>query len=232
MNTSGLSEFDDGKKIAADIPAILTLGAQYEILDNLRASAGFHYYFDKQATQYENKEEHLDGGGWEVLAGLELDLNKRWTVSAGWQTTNYGLGEDSRFVTDMSFVTNSNSVGLGATFRLKERVKLNFAYFKTFYQHYRKTQPDYTDLKTKFGGMLGEMGTQLTAAQAQLTAYINSGAIPAEQLPVYQQQLAVVNGELGALGAINRGMANYSTAGFDNFHRTNDVFGIGLEIDF
>lgn len=232
VNTSGLSEFDDGKKIAADIPAILTLGAQYEILDNLRASAGFHYYFDKQATQYENKEEHLDGGGWEVLAGLELDLNKRWTVSAGWQTTNYGLGEDSRFVTDMSFVTNSNSVGLGATFRLKERVKLNFAYFKTFYQHYRKNQPDYTDLKTKFGGMLGEMGTQLTAAKAQLTAYINSGAIPAEQLPVYQQQLAVVNGELGALGAINRGMANYSTAGFDNFHRTNDVFGIGLEIDF
>ena len=80
--------------------------------------------------------------------------------------------------------------------------------------------------------MLGEMGTQLTAAQAQLTAYINSGAVPAEQRPVYEQKLAVVNGELTALGAINRGMANYSTAGFDNFHRTNDVFGIGLEIDF
>ena len=59
----------------------------------------------------------MTNGGWEVLAGAEVDVTKRWTVSAGWQTTNYGLGKNSQFISDMSFVTNSNSVGVGARFQ-------------------------------------------------------------------------------------------------------------------
>ena len=74
VNTSGLSEYDDGKKVACDVPAILSLGAMYTIDDKLRLSGGFHYFFDKQATQYETRK-HLDGGTWEVLAGAEYDIN-------------------------------------------------------------------------------------------------------------------------------------------------------------
>ena len=208
------------------------MGAQYEIMDGLRASAGFHYYFDKQATQYESREEHLEGDGWEVLAGLEYDLNDKWTVSAGWQTTNYGLGNDSRFLRDLSFVTNSHSVGLGTAFRVSPKVRLNVAYFKTFYRHYRKNMADYADLKTTFGKMLKPMGTELQTAAGQLQAIIsNPNASEADRI-VAGQKLGIIQGELGALDAINNGMAGYSTAGFDNFHRTNDVFGIGVEINF
>lgn len=231
-NTSGLDEFDDGKKVAADIPAILTMGAQYEIMKGLRASAGFHYYFDKQATQYENREEHLNGDGWEVLAGLEYDLNDKWTVSAGWQTTNYGLGNDSRFLRDLSFVTNSHSVGLGTAFRVSPKVRLNVAYFKTFYRHYRKNMADYADLKTTFGKMLKPMGNELETAAGQLQAIISNPNVSEADRIVAGQKLGIIQGELGALDAITNGMAGYSTAGFDNFHRTNDVFGIGVEINF
>ena len=164
-----LSQFADGKKVAADIPAILTLGAQYAPIKKLRLSAGFHYYFDKQATQYASKEEKLDGGGWEVLAGAEYDITKRWTISAGWQTTNYGLGDNSKFIDDLSFVTNSNSVGFGARFQLRKKVALNMAYFKTIYKGYTR---------------------ELTVA---------------------------------ALGDAKLK---------EKFDRTNDVFGLGLEIDF
>ena len=227
-----LPQFADGTKVAADIPAILTLGAQYAPIKKLRLSAGFHYYFDKQATQYESREEHLDGDGWEVLAGLEYDLNDKWTVSAGWQTTNYGLGDDSRFLRDLSFVTNSHSVGLGTAFRVSPKVRLNVAYFKTFYRHYRKNMADYADLKTTFGKMLRPMGNELETAAGQLQAIIsNPNASEADRI-VAGQKLGIIQGELGALGAITNGMAGYSTAGFDNFHRTNDVFGIGVEINF
>lgn len=231
-NTSGLDEYDDGLHVPADIPAILALGAEYEIVDGLRADLGFHYYFDKQATQHNNRHEHLKNGGWEVLAGLEYDLSKRWTVSAGWQSTNYGLGDNSRFINDISFVTNSNSVGAGFAFRIKEKVKLNVSYFKTFYQHYRKDMDDYVDLKKTFSGMLTPMSAQLQAAADQCMNILQSpNASEAERI-VAQEKLQTYQREGSALTSIAQGLSNYSTAGFDNFHRTNDVFGIGLEIDF
>lgn len=232
VNTSGLGEYDDGKKIPGDMPALLALGAQYELTKDFRANVGFHYYFDKQASQYESKEEHLKSGGWEVLAGMEYNVNDRWTVSAGWQSTNYGLGENSRFITDMSFVTNSNSIGLGAAFQLKPRVRLNVAYFKTFYKHYRKDMADYCDLKQNFSGMLGTMGGSLTAASEQLLGIINNPNATEAQKIVAGEQLRVVQNELGALGIASQGLSNYPTGGFDNFHRTNDVIGLGIEIDF
>lgn len=232
VNTSGLDEYDDGKKIAADIPAILTLGACYELLDKVRLSGGFHYYFDKQATQYENREEHLDGGGWEVLAGVEYDINKRWTVSAGWQTTHYGLGDEGKFLTNLSFVTNSNSIGFGARFQVLDKVALNVAYFKTIYKHYKKEMQDYNDIKATFKGKLTPMLAQLAAGKEQYQAAIASGQLSAEQAAAAQQQIDIIDNEITAAQAVAQGLASYSTAGYDTFHRTNDVFGIGLEIDF
>lgn len=232
VNTSGLDEFDDGLHVAADIPAILALGAQYEIIDGLRANGGFHYYFDRQATQHNSRHEQLKNGGWEVLAGMEYDLSTRWTVSAGWQSTKYGLGKDSRFITDMSFVTNSNSVGLGAAFRLKERVKLNVAYFKTFYQHYRKDMADYCDMKQKFNGMLQPMADQLQAGINHYQAILTNPGSTEGERAFATEKLQTYQHEAGALTQIATGLRNYSTTGYDNFHRTNDVFGVGLEIDF
>lgn len=232
QNTSGLDEYDDGKKIAADIPAILSLGAEYKIIESLRASVGFHYYFDKQATQHNHREKHLKSGTWEVLAGMEYDINKRWTVSAGWQSTNYGLGENSEFLSDMSFVTRSNSIGLGASFRIKEKVKLNVAYFKTFYKHYQKNMSDYDNLLSTFTNMLTPLSEQLQSAATQYAAIISSDNYTDTQKAVAAEQLAIIQGEAGALSTISSSLSGYSTAGYDQFHRTNDVFGIGIEVDF
>lgn len=202
-NTSGLEEYDDGRTIAADIPAILTLGAQYEFLPSLRASVGFHYYFDKQATQYNNREKHLASGGNEILAGIEYDINKYVTASAGMQNTVYGLGDDSEFLSDLSFITNSTSVGFGVGLHLSKKIDLNLAYFKTFYHGYTKNMNDYNNLKSN---MMKQMGT-----------------LPVEELNPK---------ELAALGQIGSLMEKAEFKGRDVFDRTNDVFGIGLDISF
>ena len=131
VRTRADSEYDDGKKIAADLPAILTLGAQYELLKNVRLRV-VSTIISTSRLRSTRTAKSLNGGSWEVLAGMEYDINKRWTVSAGWQTTHYGLGDDSKYITDMSFVTNSNLVGIGARFQLRKKVALNIAYFKTF----------------------------------------------------------------------------------------------------
>ena len=46
-----------------------------------------------------------------------------------------------------------------------------------------------------------------------------------------KQQLGVINHELGAIEKI-KGLPGISTEGSDTYHRTNDVFGLSLEIDF
>ena len=246
-NTSGVAEFDDGKKVAADIPAMLTLSAKYDVVNNFRLSGGFHYYFDKQATQYENKEEKLKSGSYELLAGAEYDINKRWTVSAGWQNTHYGLGDNSEFISDMSFVTSSNSVGLGARFQMFKKVALNVAYFHTFYKHYERQQKDYNHLATNFGAQLGAMGQKIGAGLKKNGEHMKAigawladhpNATPAQKdlcnahMNMLKGQNDIYKHELGALGAIQKGAAGLNTAGVDNFYRTNFVFGLGLEIDF
>lgn len=142
-----IGEYEDGKKIAADIPAYLSVGVGYSPIDPLRINVGFHFFDDKNAKAYNNRQEKLDHGTLEYSAGVEYDINKKLTVSAGWQSTNYGLPEeeattskDKRFMDDKSFVTSSNSVGLGGVWHFNKKMSLTVAYFHTFYQHKKTTE--------------------------------------------------------------------------------------------
>lgn len=142
-----IGEYADGKKIAADIPAYLSVGVGYSPIDPLRINVGFHFFDDENAKAYNNRQEKLDHGTLEYNAGVEYDINKKFTVSAGWQSTNYGLPEeeattskDKRFMDDKSFVTSSNSVGLGGVWHFNKKMSLTVAYFHTFYQHKKTTE--------------------------------------------------------------------------------------------
>ena len=142
-----IGEYADGKKIAADIPAYLSVGVGYSPIDPLRINVGFHFFDDKNAKAYNNRQEKLDHGTLEYNAGVEYDINKKFTISAGWQSTNYGLPEeeattskDKRFMDDKSFVTSSNSVGLGGVWHFNKKMSFTVAYFHTFYQHKKTTE--------------------------------------------------------------------------------------------
>lgn len=142
-----IGEYADGKKIAADIPAYLSVGVGYSPIDPLRINVGFHFFDDKNAKAYNNRQEKLDHGTLEYNAGVEYDISKKFTVSAGWQSTNYGLPEeeattskDKRFMDDKSFVTSSNSVGLGGVWHFNKKMSFTVAYFHTFYQHKKTTE--------------------------------------------------------------------------------------------
>ena len=124
-------EYADGKKVPADLPGILALGAGYRPTDQWHLTAGFHYYFDKQATAYNHKEKKLTRGSFEYSFGAEYDASKTVTVSAGYQRTNYGL--TTSYMDDKSFVVNSNSVGGGVQVKLSPKMRLNLAYMHTFY---------------------------------------------------------------------------------------------------
>lgn len=128
-----IGEYEDGRSIAGDIPALLTVGVGYNPIDPLRLSVGFHWFDDKNATSYANRHEKLSRGTIEFNAGAEYDVCKQLTVSAGWQNTSYGLTDE--YMDDKSFVTSSNSLGVGVQVHITPKTRLNAAYFHTFYKH-------------------------------------------------------------------------------------------------
>ena len=133
-----IGEYADGKKIAGDIPAYLALGVGYSPVNTVRVNVGFHWFDDKHATSYNNRQEKLDRGTLEYNAGVEIDVNKKITLSTGWQNTNYGISDD--YMDDKSFVVSSNSVAVGGVYHINKKMDLNVAYFHTFYQHKKTSE--------------------------------------------------------------------------------------------
>jgi hypothetical protein len=130
-------QFQNGVNTPNDLSGLLSLGAQYEVLDNLRLLAGFHYYFDKDARMANNKQRLLSSNTREYLTGIEWDIKPGITVSMGAQRTQYGLGDGS-YLSDLSFVTSSYSFGVGAKIKVAKNADLNVAYFFTKYEKFNK----------------------------------------------------------------------------------------------
>lgn len=128
-----IGEYTDGNKVAQDIPALLTLGVGYNPINQLRMNVGFHYFYDCQATSYNDRHKLLDRGTIEWNAGVEADVTKKLTVSCGWQNTNYGITDE--YMDDKSFATSSNSIGAGVCIHVSPSIDINAAYFCTLYGH-------------------------------------------------------------------------------------------------
>ena len=149
-NIPALDAYKDGKQVRSDIPALLTFGVQVRPVEGLRLNLGYHHYFDKQAKsglEGDYRNNKLNAGTKEYLFGAEYDLNKSWEVSAGVQRTVYP--NTDAYMNDLSFTTNSTSLGLGVGYRVNDMVKVNAGYFHTFYDIYHKESADYNKTSVK-----------------------------------------------------------------------------------
>ncbi len=127
-----LAQFQDGSKVAANIPAILSAGAQYSPIEKVRIMAGWHYYFDKAAKQYNSKQKLIDKNTQEFSAGVEWDCCKWLTVSGSWQNTRYDLSDE--YMNDLSFNLSNNMMGLGVRIHASKKVDVDAGYMHTFYK--------------------------------------------------------------------------------------------------
>ncbi|WP_071145363.1 OmpP1/FadL family transporter [Bacteroides ihuae] len=141
INTTGLVAYKDGVNTPHDIPSLLTAGVTYEILPELRASIGYHHFFDTHAKMANNKQDYINEGTNEFLAGAEWDVCKWAQVSAGMQRTKYDVGDG--YQNDMSFAVSSYSYGFGAGFNIAKNAKVNVAYFWTNYGNYKEDYDNY-----------------------------------------------------------------------------------------
>lgn len=140
----GTGLFPDGGKLRYDIPAILSAGFEYKILQSLRFASGFHYYFDKDAVieSAPGVKKDIEGNLYEIAAGLEYDITDKILVSAGYLYAKTGVGKG--FQTDLTHSLTSNTVGFGGMFKLNDNLSLELAGLFTMYNSDSK-EIDYSE---------------------------------------------------------------------------------------
>ncbi len=143
VNTTGVAAYNHGVNTPNDLPAILSVGAQYEILPTWRMMAGMTYYFDKDAGMAGGKQKALAHNTREFMVGTEWDVLSRLTLSGGYMNTNYGA--TNNFQSDLSFSCDSYSLGFGVKVKITPKFDVNVAYFWTNYKDFTKEQPSYQD---------------------------------------------------------------------------------------
>lgn len=131
-----LPQFADGAKSDNDLPGYLSVGFSFAWTDFFRTGIGYHHYFDKFADYANDKDEDLDGDENEFVFGVEFDIASPLTISASVQRTMYGISDD--YISDLSFVTDSWSVGGGIALRLTRNVQFQVGYMETIYEDYTK----------------------------------------------------------------------------------------------
>ena len=140
--TALMPAYADGAKVRSDIPALLTLGAQYQIADNFRAMVGGVYYWDKDAKGTPIKK---GDNTWEANFGLEWDVTDKVMLSCGGQRTQYGF--DDADMADTNFNTSSYALAIGGAYKFSEKMKLNVGYMHSFYDDHKFTNANGTACK-------------------------------------------------------------------------------------
>ena len=149
-----VNQFPDGVETPNDIPAWLSIGAQYEVIPSVKVSAGYHHFFDSDAKMAKvkdpatgdlvGKQNFIDGGMNEYLLGVEWQINPMFLVSAGGQVSRTAVTD--LYQADMSYSLNSYSIGFGGAVNITEKIRVNLAYFFTNYEKWTKEFTNYNGL--------------------------------------------------------------------------------------
>ena len=126
--------FVDGDEINADIPAMLSVGVSYQLIDPLRVEVGYHTYFDKNtgwATD-ESGASLIDKNFSEYAIGLEYDITEKFLVSAGYLAAITGVNE--KYQSDLSYSLSTNTVGGGFAYKINDKFTAQLGGFYTSYK--------------------------------------------------------------------------------------------------
>ncbi len=145
----GSGMFPDGAKTRNDMPAMLALGAAYQINEDIRAEGDATIYLNGGAD-WDGREDETTYG-WEIGAAGEYCINEQILASLGFVYSEPGVYEN--YHTDLSYSLPSFTVGLGAKYKVNEQISANAGLLNTFYME--KEVGVQTYQKTTFGFAIG-----------------------------------------------------------------------------
>jgi long-subunit fatty acid transport protein len=158
--------FVEGEKVIADMPASLSIGAEYKASSKLMIAASMNMYFDKN-VDYDGSStlnvNMIEKNFLEYGLGLEYGLTEKLRASAGWVATSTGV--NANYQNDQRYSTNTNTLGAGIGFSITPKIDLNLGGQYTFYAEGTKD----------FDHMLGTVPVALTETYNKKTWLIGIG---------------------------------------------------------
>lgn len=125
----------DGAEVAADIPAMLSVGVTRRPSNKIMYYAGIHYYFDKP-IDFDGSEnfsvEMIEKNSYELAFGAEYELTNAVRLSAGWSFSRPGINKEYQKETRYSLP--SNTLGGGVGVRVSDLIDLNLGVSYTLYK--------------------------------------------------------------------------------------------------
>ena len=146
--------YTDGEEVAADMPALLTLGVRYNV-GALKLQTGLHYYMDKDARYGKknaagefvtNGEETtftgstdkslLNGNSLEFAIGAQYDINSLFGLSAGFLYAK--TDPNSVYQSALSQTLPSKTYGFGGVVHATSNLDFDLGVSYTSYDVYEK----------------------------------------------------------------------------------------------
>ena len=135
---ASLATLQNGQTLRSDAPALLSLAGSWQATSCFKAMIGATYYFDKDAKVESllggaDNNINLDRNTYELLAGVEYNVTKNLLLSAGVQFSDFGITD--AYTSDLGFINDSFTTGVGAKYSINENLDLNIGYCYANYAH-------------------------------------------------------------------------------------------------
>ncbi|HEX2934102.1 MAG TPA: outer membrane protein transport protein, partial [Bacteroidales bacterium] len=145
--TTPVTMFPDGAKIPADMPALLSVGVSYKMLDKLSVSSSLYYYFDKSVEygkkllkdgqlEYVKNDEVIDGNFIDWALGAEYQLTSKLLVSTGYMFGKQDVKQT--FQSDMNYSISSHTYCLGGKYSISPKFDVNLGLSWSKYEKGKK----------------------------------------------------------------------------------------------
>jgi long-chain fatty acid transport protein len=147
-----ITMFPNGAMTRNDMPAMLSVGVDYRLFENLKVSLGSNYYFDKTAdyghkvdadlnsstpsTHIANKDI-IANNGMSIQGGLEFNISDKLLVSGGYVYANKGV--NSKYQSDLTYGLGTQTFGAGGAYSIMDNLQINLGASYTMYQKNEKT---------------------------------------------------------------------------------------------
>ncbi|HNQ86591.1 MAG TPA: outer membrane beta-barrel protein [Deltaproteobacteria bacterium] len=162
VNTDDIGLYLDGEKNRRDFPAMIGLGASYQLDPKLRCEVDFNWFFQKSADWGENddgSDNSNDAGDvWSIGAAAAYQATTELEVSAGFLYTKHDWADLDAYynnnlgAVEVLYSTNVN-LSTGFAYKITPDVKLNCGVSYTFW--------DDEDINTPIGVVSTENDTFL-----------------------------------------------------------------------
>ncbi len=128
----------------ADLPAMFSIGMDYQLTKPLKLSLTYHTYLDKNTGWAHPKDSpnEIDKNFWEFAVGLEYDVTDKFLVSAGYLRAQTGVNKN--YQSNLNFSLSTNTVAVGGAYKINDIFKVNLgaylvSYNKAEYTKYEGT---------------------------------------------------------------------------------------------